>query len=133
MNGSTCANMAPAVLLKRVFSPILKPFTIPCARIPRLDGFHRALLNCACAMPLPPDLRDFMYYCDSFRFFALFTVYFFGKGSKKALLSITDNSAFSAKRSLLLCRMQITLLSEQWPVARRTVLRPYDPSRRTTK
>lgn len=22
-----------------------------------------------------------MYYCDSFRFFALFTVYFFGKGS----------------------------------------------------
>ena len=53
--------------------------------------------------------------------------------TKKALLSITDNSAFSAKRSLLLCRMQITLLSEQWPVARRTVLRPYDPSRRTTK
>ena len=27
------------------------------------------------------DLRDFTYYCDSFRFFALFTVYFFGKGS----------------------------------------------------
>ena len=23
-----------------------------------------------------------MYYCDSFRFFALFTVYFFGKGSQ---------------------------------------------------
>ena len=23
-----------------------------------------------------------MYYCDSFRFFALFTVYFFGKGSE---------------------------------------------------
>lgn len=26
-----------------------------------------------------------MYYCDSFRFFALFTVYFFGKGSTSAL------------------------------------------------
>lgn len=25
-----------------------------------------------------------MYYCDSFRFFALFTVYFFGKGSDPA-------------------------------------------------
>ena len=32
-------------------------------------------------MPLSPDLRDFTYYCDSFRFSALFTVYFFGKGS----------------------------------------------------
>ena len=36
-------------------------------------------------MPLPPDLRDFMYYCDSFRFFALFTVYFFGKGSRQLI------------------------------------------------
>ena len=26
-----------------------------------------------------------MYYCDSFRFFALFTVYFFGKGSQSII------------------------------------------------
>ena len=84
LNGSTCANMAPAVLLKRIFSPILRPFTIRCARILPLTGSHRALLNCACVMPLPPDLRDFTYYCDSFRFFALFTVYFFGRGSPLA-------------------------------------------------
>ncbi len=81
VNWFTCAGMTPAVLLKRIFFPILKSFTIPCAPIPRLDGFHRALLNCGCVMPLPPDLRDFTYYCDSFRFSALFTVFFFGKGS----------------------------------------------------
>ena len=29
-----------------------------------------------------------MYYCDSFRFFALFTVYFFGKGSALSALDM---------------------------------------------
>ena len=43
-----------------------------------IGWLSRALLNYGCVIPLPPDLRDFMYYCDSFRFFALFTVYFFG-------------------------------------------------------
>ena len=41
-------------------------------------------------MPLSPDLRDFTYYCDSFRFSALFTVYFFGKGS------LTSSNDFAA-------------------------------------
>ena len=41
-------------------------------------------------MPLLPDLRDFMYYCDLFRFFALFTVYFFGKGSMKMQIEAAD-------------------------------------------
>ena len=67
-NWFTCAGMTPAVLLKRIFSPISRPFTIRCARTPPLAGSHRALLNCACVMPLLPDLRDFTYYCDSFRF-----------------------------------------------------------------
>ena len=82
VNWFTCTGMTPAVLLKRIFLPISRPFTIRCARIPPLTGSHRALLNCGCVMPLSPDLRDFTYYCDSFRFFPLFTVYFFGKGSK---------------------------------------------------
>lgn len=81
VNWFTCTAMTPAVLLKRIFLPISRPFTIRCARIPPLTGSHRALLNCGCVMPLSPDLRDFTYYCDSFRFSALFTVYFFGKGS----------------------------------------------------
>ena len=46
-------------------------------------------------MPLPPDLRDFMYYCDSFRFFALFTVHFFGKGS--TLITNLDKASFPAE------------------------------------
>ena len=79
VNGSTCANMAPAVLLKRIFSPISRPFTIRCARILPLTGSHRALLNCACVMPLPPDLRDFTYYCDSFRFSRLLLSIFSGR------------------------------------------------------
>jgi len=100
VNWFTCAGMTPAVLLKRIFSPILKPFTIPCARIPRLDGFHRALLNYGCVMPLLPDLRDFMYYCDSFRFSALFTVYFFGKGSHYCVQPCTYKSNSSRPKSL---------------------------------
>ena len=51
----TCAGMTPAVVLKRIFSPRSRPFTIRCARIPRWTGCHRALLNCGCVMPLPPD------------------------------------------------------------------------------
>lgn len=32
-----------------------------------------------------------MYYCDSFRFFALFTVYFFGKGSESIVQQGMDS------------------------------------------
>ena len=42
-------------------------------------------------MPLPPDLRDFTYYCDLFRFFALFAVYFLGKGSISDMQEIVDS------------------------------------------
>lgn len=89
-NWFTCAGMTPAGLLKRIFLPISRPFTIRCTRILPLAGSHRALLNCGCVMPLSPDLRDFTYYCDSFRFSALFTVYFFGKGSMAALMRLMD-------------------------------------------
>ena len=44
-------------------------------------------------MPLSPDLRDFTYYCDSSRFFSLFTVYFFGKGSKGGIVYAPDKSS----------------------------------------
>ena len=94
VNWFPCANMTPAVLLKRIFSPISRPFTTRCARIPPLTGSHRALLNCGCVMPLSPDLRDFTYYCDSFRFSALFTVYFFGKGSYGSVTAHSDKTHF---------------------------------------
>ena len=100
VNWFTCANMTPAVLLKRIFSPISRPFTIRCARIPPLTGSHRALLNRGCVMPLSPDLRDFTYYCDSFRFSALFTAYFFGKGSHYCVQPCTYKSNSSRPKSL---------------------------------
>ena len=99
-NWFTCAGMTPAGLLKRIFLPISRPFTIRCTRILPLAGSHRALLNCGCVMPLSPDLRDFTYYCDSFRFSALFTVYFFGKGSHYCVQPCTYKSNSSRPKSL---------------------------------
>lgn len=48
-------------------------------------------------MPLSPDLRDFTDYCDSFRFSALFTVYFFGKGSHIRRTDVVDKSTYWRK------------------------------------
>ena len=113
VNWSTCANMTPAVLLKRIFSPISRPFTIRCARIPPLTGSHRALLNCGCVMPLSPDLRDFTYSCDSFRFSALFSVYFFGKGSIPLCSTAITLLANLQRDSNYTCRNYVVVTKKQ--------------------
>ena len=52
-------------------------------------------------MPLPPDLRDFTYSSDSFRFPALFTVYFFGKGSDDPVYRFMDKKRAEGKPYLV--------------------------------
>ena len=65
-----------------------------------IDWLSPCALNCGCVMPLSPDLRGFTYYCDSFRFSALFTAYFFGKGSHYCVQPCTYKSNSSRPKSL---------------------------------
>ena len=72
---------AGAGLLKRIFSPISRPFTICCARILPLTGSLRSLLNCVCVIQLLLKPKDLPHFCDLFHFLRFLLSIFFGKGS----------------------------------------------------
>ena len=76
-----CVGMSQAGLLKRIFSPISRPFTICCARILPLTGSLRSLLNCVCVIQLLLKPKDLPHFCDLFHFLRFLLSIFFGEGS----------------------------------------------------
>lgn len=82
-----CVGMSQAGLLKRIFSPISRPFTICCARILPLTGSLRSLLNCVCVIQLLLKPKDLPHFCDLFHFLRFLLSIFSGRAHASTFLS----------------------------------------------